>query len=106
MTTAADIIRVAKSQVGTQETRAGGHWVNDSKYNKWYGPIPGYPRNGMDYPWCAVFVAWVDNQAGKAGLYPKTAGCATAVSWFKSKGRFSDYPAVGAQVFYGSGGKT
>ncbi|MEU9258970.1 peptidoglycan-binding protein [Streptomyces sp. NPDC048212] len=101
-----EILAVAAAEVGTQETRSDGHWVNDSKYNKWYGKIPGYGRDGMDYPWCAVYVAWVADKAGLKGLYPKTAGCATAVRWFKDKGRFSEYPAVGAQVFYGSGGST
>lgn len=106
MSNVSKILAVAKAEVGTKETRSGGHWVNDSKYNKWYGRIPGYPRNGYDYPWCAVFVAWVADKAGLASLYPKTAGCATAVAWFKNKGRFSEYPAVGAQVFFGSGGGT
>lgn len=103
---AAKVIAVAKAEVGTQETRSGGHWVNDSIYNRWYGSIPGYDRGGMDYPWCAVFVAWVAHTAGVASLYPKTAGCATAVNWFKSRKRFSSYPAVGAQVFFGPGGGT
>jgi hypothetical protein len=106
VTTAADIIRVAKSQVGTQETRTGGHWVNNSVYNRWYGKIPGYDQGGYGYPWCAVFVAWVAEKAGVSGLYPKTAGCATAVAWFKSRSRFSEYPAVGGQVFFGPGGGT
>ncbi|MCX4547274.1 CHAP domain-containing protein [Streptomyces sp. NBC_01500] len=104
--TAADVLKVAKAEVGTQETRSGGHWVNDSKYNKWYGNIPGYGRGGYDYPYCAVFVAWCADKAGAAGLYPKTAGCTTAVAWFKNAGRFSEYPAVGAQVFFGPGGGT
>lgn len=103
---AAGVLKVAKAEVGTQETRSGGHWVNDSKYNKWYGKIPGYARDGYDYPWCAVFVAWCADKAGAAGLYPKTAGCETAVAWYKKAGRFSEYPAVGAQVFFGSGGGT
>ncbi|WP_328546783.1 CHAP domain-containing protein [Streptomyces platensis] len=102
--TAAGVLSVARAEVGTHETRSGGHWVNDSKYNKWYGSIPGYDRNGMDYPYCAVFVAWCADKAGAAALYPKTAGCATAVAWYKKAGRFSEYPAVGAQVFFGSGG--
>ncbi|MGP3940502.1 peptidoglycan-binding protein [Streptomyces sp. 6N106] len=101
---AAKVISVARGEVGTHEKRSGGHWVNDSKYNRWFGRIPGYGQDGYGYPWCAVFVAWVADRAGVAALYPKTAGCATAVNWFKGKGRFSAYPAVGAQVFYGSGG--
>ncbi|MET8880552.1 CHAP domain-containing protein [Streptomyces rubiginosohelvolus] len=103
---AASVLSVAKAEVGTKETRANGHWVNDSKYNKWYGRIPGYGRDGMDYPWCAVFVCWCADKAGAAKLYPKTAGCATAVNWFRNAGRFSEYPAVGAQVFFGAGGGT
>src|SRR5690606_18996251 len=72
----------------------------------WCGKIPGYPRDGYGYPWCAVFVAWCAEKAGIASLYPKTAGCLTAVNWFRNQGRFSFYPAVGAQVFFGSGGGT
>jgi hypothetical protein len=106
MTITSKILATAKAEVGTKETFAGGHWVNDSKYNKWFGRIPGYGRNGYDYPWCAVFVSWVADKAGAASLYPRTAGCATAVAWFKARGRFSEYPAIGAQVFYGAGGGT
>ncbi|MBO0918838.1 CHAP domain-containing protein [Streptomyces laculatispora] len=38
------------------------------------------------------------------GSYPVTASCATATSWWKQQGRWSDYPAVGAQVMFGPGG--
>ncbi|AUG87211.1 endolysin [Streptomyces phage Omar] len=100
------VLAVAKAEVGTKEKQSGGHWVNDSKYNRWYGKIPGYGQGGYGYPWCAVFVAWVADKAGAASLFPKTAGCATAVNWFKAKGRFSEYPAIGAQVFYGANGGT
>ncbi|MFC9191432.1 peptidoglycan-binding protein [Streptomyces cyaneofuscatus] len=103
---AADVLKVAKAEVGTQETRANGRWVNDSKYNKWYGRIPGYGRDGMDYPWCAVWVAWVADKAGAKALYPRTASCAVGVAWFRKAGRFSEYPAIGAQVFFGAGGGT
>lgn len=104
MTSVDKIASIAKAEVGTKETYADGHWVNDSKYCRWFGKIPGYPRDGYGYPWCAVFVAWCAEKAGIASLYPKTAGCATAVNWFRNQGRFSYYPAVGAQVFFGSGG--
>jgi hypothetical protein len=103
---AAAVIKVAKAEAGTRETYSGGHWVNDSKYNKWYGRIPGYGRGGYDYPWCAVFVAWAADKAGAKGLYPVTAGCATAVNWYRNQGRFSEYPAIGAQIFFGPNGGT
>jgi hypothetical protein len=101
---AAKVLSVAAKEVGYQEKRSGGHWVNDSKFNRWYGTIPGYSQGGYGYPWCAVYVAWCAAQAGVANLYPKTASCSVGVSWFKSKSRFSEYPAVGAQVFFGAGG--
>ncbi|MFJ5066521.1 peptidoglycan-binding protein [Kitasatospora sp. NPDC088556] len=45
-------------------------------------------------------------KAGVPGLYPRTASCSNGVDWFQSRGRWSGYPAVGSQVFYGSGGGT
>jgi len=104
MDDAAKILAVAAGEVGTKEKFEGGHWVNNSKYNRWFGKIPGYSQGGYGWPWCAAFVTWAAHEADLPALYPKTAGCATAVAWFKNKGRFSDYPAIGAQVFFGSGG--
>src|ERR1700754_2204872 len=73
----AEAIKVAKSQVGKRETG-----TNDTPYNRWLGKIPGYPHSGYGYPWCQSFQSWVASQAGgKANThYPKTAGCAVAVS--------------------------
>jgi hypothetical protein len=104
MSDAAKILAIAAGEVGTKEKFEGGHWVNNSKYNRWFGKIPGYSQDGYGWPWCAAFVTWVAHEADLPSLYPKTAGCATAVAWFKNKGRFSEYPAIGAQVFFGSGG--
>jgi len=100
----ARIVQVAEGEVGTKETKSGGHWVNNSKYNRWFGRIPGYDQDGYGWPWCAAFVAWCAHEAGVASLYPKSASCSTDVSWFKEKGRFSEYPAIGAQIFFGPGG--
>lgn len=104
MSDASKIISVAKGEVGTKEKKVNGHWVNDSKFNRWFGKIPGYGQDGYGWPWCAAFVAWCADKAGLAKLYPKTASCAVGVSWFRARGRFNYYPAVGAQVFFGSGG--
>lgn len=51
--------------------------------------------------WCADFVSWVAKTAGVASLYPNTASCGVGLRWFKSKGRWGYFPAIGAQVFYG-----
>ncbi|WJN62958.1 endolysin [Streptomyces phage phiScoe25] len=100
------ILAIAAGEVGTHEKRVGGHWVNDSKYNRWFGKIPGYAQDGYGWPWCAAFVSWVAHEAGHKDLYPKTASCSQGVAWFKGQGRFSEYPAIGAQVFFGANGGT
>lgn len=98
--TAADVIRIATAEVGYQEGRSGGHWNNKQKYST---AVPGLEWS--DYQaWCATFVSWLALTAGAAALFPRTASCAAGVAWFKSKGQWSEYPAVGSQVFFGPGG--
>jgi len=95
-----EIYQVAKSQIGYREGESDGHWNNIEKYA---GEVPGLSwANGQ--PWCAVFVSWVADKAMCSDLYPRTASCLTAVQWFKQRGRFSEYPSLGAQAFYGPGG--
>lgn len=91
------ILKLAKSEVGYREGR-----------NNWTKYPPQVPSLewAQNQPWCATWVSWLALKTGLASLYPRTASCAAGVAWFKSRGRFSDYPAVGAQVFYGSGGGT
>lgn len=99
--TAGDVIRVAKSQVGYHEGYSGGHWNNNQKYS---AAVPGLEWSNYQ-AWCATFAAWCFQEAGMPkGSYPVTASCALGVSWWKKQNRFSDYPAIGAQVFFGPGG--
>lgn len=101
--TAADVINVALPEVGYHEGRSpDGSWNNDQKYSD---EVPGLEWSDWQ-AWCATFVSWCAMRAGAADLYPRTASCYTGVQWFKARGRFSEYPAVGAQVFFGSGGGT
>lgn len=100
MTTAEQVIAVAKAEVGYREGYVNGRWNNDQKYSN---ETPGLEWS--DYQaWCQTFQSWVFMRAGAAELAPRTASCWTAVQWFKARKRFSEYPAVGAQVFFGSGG--
>lgn len=101
--TAAAAIKAARAEIGYRESG-----TNKTKYNDWLGQIPGYPHNGFGYPWCQSFQSWVAARAGgRANVdYPRTAGCLTAVAWFRGKGRFHDSPRVGDMVFYGPGGGT
>lgn len=99
--TAGDVIRVAKSQVGYHEGYSGGHWTNQQKYSL---AVPSLEWS-QNQAWCATFAAWCFQEAGMPkGSYPVTASCALGVAWWKNAGRFSEYPAIGAQVFFGSGG--
>ncbi len=92
------VIDVASAEVGVREGYSNGHHDNRVKYA---GQVPGLEwANGQ--PWCAVFVSWVALKAGVAELYPRTASCDVGGQWFKARGRWSEYPAVGAQVFYGT----
>ncbi|GAA0596398.1 hypothetical protein GCM10010394_27450 [Streptomyces crystallinus] len=94
------VLLAAAGQVGVHEGRENGHWNNVQRYSR---EVPGLEWS-QGQAWCATFVSWVAMRAGAAGLFPRTASCATAVAWFRQRGRFSEYPAVGAQVFYGPGG--
>ncbi|MFE7624616.1 CHAP domain-containing protein [Streptomyces sp. NPDC057509] len=99
--TAADVTRVLKGEVGYQEGRSGGHWNNKQKYSP---AVPGLEWS--DYQaWCCTFTCWAFQQAGMPkGSYPVTASCVLAVAWWKKAGRWSEFPAIGAAVFFGPGG--
>ncbi|MFJ9900240.1 LysM peptidoglycan-binding domain-containing protein [Streptomyces sp. NPDC091280] len=104
MSGAAELIRIAKAEVGYKEGFSNGHWNNREKYA---GQVPGLAWvDAGGYAWCAVFVSWAALKSGNTDLFPRTASCANALDWFRSKGRFSEYPAIGAQVLFGPNGST
>lgn len=92
------VIQIAKTQIGYHEGRANGHWNNQEKY----APQVKSLRWAQGQAWCDVFVAWVMQSAGIQ--IPTSASCAQSVAQWKRLKRFSDYPAIGAQVFFGQGG--
>lgn len=102
MSAVSRILAIAKGEVGYREGKSGGHYNNHQKYSP---EVPGLEWS-QNQAWCATFVSWCAMKAGLADLYPRTASCWTGVQWFKQRGRFSEYPAIGAQVFFGSGGGT
>jgi hypothetical protein len=100
VTQVSKVLALAEGEVGYHEGQANGHWNNKEKYA---AEVPGLAW--ADYQaWCATFVSWLAYKGGVSELFPRTASCLTGVAWFKKAGRFSEYPAVGAQVFYGPGG--
>lgn len=98
------VLAIAKHEadIHYQEGYANGHWDNIQKYSE---EVPNLGWSDGQ-AWCAVFVSWCAWKAGMFSLYPNTASCSEGVAWFKQQGRWSDYPAIGAQAFFGPGGGT
>lgn len=101
MSTANDILEIARSQIGTKESPAKSDNV---KYNTAY-----YGREVSDgkHPWCAVFVWWVFREAGAPELYyggGETAYCPTLMSFHK-KQKVTDY-RPGDIVFFNFSGRS
>lgn len=99
MSTAEKVIAIAKAEVGYHEGRSGNIWNNHQKYSS---AVPGLEWS-QNQAWCATFVSWVALKAGVASLYPRTASTDAAAAWYKKAGRWSEYPAIGAQGFLGHG---
>ena len=92
------VIKTARQEVGYTEGKSNGRWNNDTKFAD---EVPGLEWADFQ-PWCATFVSWVAMKSGAADLYPRTASCDQGATWFKARKQWSDYPAIGAQVFYGT----
>nr|WP_240351669.1 CHAP domain-containing protein [Streptomyces olivoreticuli] len=100
MSQADQVILVQKAEVGYKEGYSNGHYNNWQKFSP---AVPGLEWS-QNQAWCQTFQSWAFQQVGLKPLAPVTASCMTAVNWYKNKGRFSYYPAVGAMVFYGPNG--
>lgn len=95
------VLKLADSQVGYHEGRTGTHWNNVQKYSE---QVKGLAWSDGQ-PWCCVFANWCFTQAGvavPAGAI--TASCAAGVAAYKKAHRFTEWPIIGGQVFYGAGG--
>lgn len=91
---------VLRPQVGYKEGR--DNW---NKYAQETLDAHVAPYSWQNEQWCHIFQSW---GGWKSGLlhthYPNTAGCSEGVNWYRNRGWFSYYPAVGALVYFGSGG--
>jgi hypothetical protein len=89
MTTAQQVLDVARSQVGTVEARDGS-----TAYHRAYGLA-------FDQPWCAVFLWWCFQQVGAGDLiHPRTAFTPTLYTWLARRGQASPNPRVGSLAFF------
>src|SRR5664279_1335121 len=91
MTTPAQLISLAESQIGIHEDPAGS---NHQKFGVW----AGLDRN----PWCAMFVSWVFDHAGHtlpAINFPRGYwAVASGAAWAQSHGMWSTGRAVPGDI--------
>ena len=87
------IIEVAEKEIGNKEIPNNS---NKTKYGKWFG------FDGV--PWCAMFVSWVYDQAGKQlpkiGFTKGFAGCQTGYIYFKKNNWITETPKEGDIVLF------
>lgn len=87
VTTADQVLAVARSQIGTVEDSSG-----HQKYGQWYG---------MDrVAWCAIFTQWCFAQVQASDLIPRTAYTPTYYEWFQRRQQATSAPQPGDLVFY------
>lgn len=79
MATAAQLLDIARAELGTKESPAGSNRV---KYNTAYY---GREVSGPSYPWCVVFAWWCCDQAG-VELPIRTASCSALKAAAQSAG--------------------
>ena len=91
-----EILDIAASELGYQETPAGS---NRTKFGAWYG-LDGQP-------WCMMFIQWVFRQANAEHLLPmKTASCTALMQAAKTAGQWvTDGFRSGDVVLYDFSGK-
>lgn len=97
---AKEVMALAATQVGVHEGKTNGRWNNDQKYSD---QTPGLEWSDR-MAWCQTFQSWLLYKTGLTKLGPVTASCLYATGWFKNKKRWSEYPALGAQVLFGRNG--
>ena len=102
---AQDVIKLARTQVGTHEDASG-----NSKFNDWYAGSPLGEQNAhrigaksasvyKGQSWCDMFVSWLGQHTGTKGM-GADAYTVSHAKWFKKTGRFGETPKPGAVVFF------
>lgn len=79
MATVSELLDIARKQIGVKESPPSS---NNVRYNTWYY---GREVSGSAYPWCAVFAAWVFDQA-EVKLPIRTASCGALMRAAQSAG--------------------
>lgn len=86
MAKASEVMKIAKSYVGTKESPA---YSNNVIFNTHYYGHPVQDGNGASYSWCVTFVWDIFRMAGASELFydgKKTAWCDAVRDWAKARG--------------------
>ncbi|GAA0944109.1 CHAP domain-containing protein [Nonomuraea longicatena] len=104
--TAAQVLTLAKQQIGTTENSLGG----GTKFQKWYmnsqRAAETIARDGgnrqayLNAAWCAMFVSWVGENTGARSTIGWDAYTVTHAKWFKDNARWGVEPKEGSVVFF------
>lgn len=78
-----------------------GYTEGSNNFNKYAAEV-GVPNNQA---WCTTFASWCYLKAGYSSLIKLDDYSVDQYNWFKARGRSSPYPAVGALVWFGTGGE-
>lgn len=87
--TAAAVLDVARSQLGTRESPPGS---NRTPYGAVYG-LDGQP-------WCQIFVWWCFRRADAGHLLPKGAYTPAVARWYRDRGQWGSTPRPGALAYF------
>ncbi|HEX2312561.1 MAG TPA: CHAP domain-containing protein [Thermomonospora sp.] len=98
MTTPAEMLRVARSQLGYRER--GDGWT---RFGAWYAERHGDSAFARA-AWCDMFLGWCADQAGALDVVGDFAYTPWHADWFRDRGRWSRTPRVGSLVFFDWGG--
>ncbi len=96
-------VNTLRSKTGYHEGRdANGNWNNIQMFS---AAIPDLNWS-QGQPWCHTFASWGAYVNGGGGdVIPVTASCEAGVRWFQNRGRWTDYPVLGAPVYFGTRGQ-
>ncbi|MBX6384162.1 MAG: CHAP domain-containing protein [Microbispora sp.] len=107
---AADVLALARKQIGISENAKGG----GTKFQEWYMSTPraretlardgGKLKDYLTGAWCDMFVSWIGNQLGISPVMGLDAYTVEHARWFKANGRWGEEPKPGAVVFFNWGG--
>ncbi|MEU6033963.1 CHAP domain-containing protein [Actinomadura sp. NPDC047616] len=94
MPTADDLLRVARSQLGTAERSDG--WTKYGAAYETRKKVRGYARAA----WCDMFVGWCADQIDALAIVGDFAYTPSHATWFRNHDRWGSKPRKGAIVFF------